>query len=263
MRKVLSMTDPDRVREGLIASISGARRGHDAADRLCEACVELLVVDGAALSVVNSGAVSRALGSSGEVSRELIEMQFTLGEGPCLDVAASSIAVAVQLDGPDAQQWPTFAREASRLGARMVFVLPVAVVGFPSGTLSLHRNRVEPFDGATTERCFLAAELAVMPLLDLIAIDLNTPINDSTSTAWDDMAALSRAEVYQAVGVLIAQLAIPPAEALARLRGYAFANSRSTSDVAYDIIDHTLRLSDDRTRGPLAAKDGDGDDRSA
>ena len=237
--------DSDRVREGLIASISGPRRGRAVADRLCTACVEQLGVDGAALSVLNDGSLSRPLGSSGPVSRQLIEAQFELGEGPCVDVAELSIATTADLHGPDAQRWPAFARAASLLGVRALFVLPVAVVGFPVGTLCLHKCGGVPFDSAATAGGFLAAELAAMPLLDLIAIDLNTPINDDTSSAWDDMAALSRAEVYQAAGVLMVQLDVTPAEALVRLRGYAFAHGRTTSEVAYDILEHDLRLDDD------------------
>ncbi len=240
--------DSSLVRAGLIGSISGPRRGRAAADLLCAACVEFLDIDGAALAVVNDGTLSQALGSNGPSSRELIEMQFALGEGPCIDVADTGIATTADLTGPDGQRWPALSRAAYGFGVRMMFVLPVAVIGFPMGTLCLHRERVEPFDGASTEHCFLAAELAAMPLLDLIAIDLETPLDDDTSTAWDDMASLSRAEVYQAAGVLMVQLGISPAEALVRLRQYAVKHGRNTSQVAYDILENNLRIDDDQRR---------------
>ena len=238
--------DGSRLREGLIAAINGRARGRAVADQLCAACVELLDVDGAALSVVHEGVLSRAFGSSGKVSTELIELQFALGEGPSVEVADLAVATTANLDGPEAHRWPTFAGEASQLGVRMLFILPVAVAGFPTGTLCLHRNRLEPFDGATVEGCFLAAELASMPLLDLLAIDLNASIDDDSSTAWDDMALLTRAEVYQAAGVLMAQLEVSPAEALVRLRGYAYTHGKTASQVAYAVLSDDLRLDDDR-----------------
>ena len=56
---------------------------------------------------------------------------------------------------------------------------------------------------------------------------------------------LSRAEVSQATGMLVAQLDISPAEALVRLRAHAYATGRSATDVACDILDRRLRLEDD------------------
>ncbi len=249
MSKGSSVSGSERVREGLTAAISGLRRGRPVADRLCRACVELLDVDGAALSIVNDGAITRALGSSGPVSSELIELQFTLGEGPCLEAVLTSAPVMIaDLNGPAARLWPTFAREAWQEGVRSVFALPVVVAGFPMATLLLYRRRTGDFDAADFQGCFLAAELAAMPLLDVIAIDLNAAIDDDTTTAWDDMATLTRSEVYQAAGMVVAQLDVSPAEALVRLRSYAFAHSMTTSEVAYEILDRRLRLGDDDAR---------------
>jgi AmiR/NasT family two-component response regulator len=56
---------------------------------------------------------------------------------------------------------------------------------------------------------------------------------------------LSRAEVSQATGMLVAQLEVEPAEALVRLRAHAFATGRSATDVACDILDRRLRLQAD------------------
>ena len=53
---------------------------------------------------------------------------------------------------------------------------------------------------------------------------------------------MSRAEVSQATGMLVAQLEVEPAEALVRLRAHAYATGRSATDVARDILDRRLRL---------------------
>ena len=67
----------------------GDRRGTGAADSLCGACVGLLDVDAAAISLIFDGASSGTLGSSGAHAREYDEMQFVFGEGPCLDLVTS------------------------------------------------------------------------------------------------------------------------------------------------------------------------------
>ena len=73
----------------------------------------------------------------------------------------------------------------------------------------------------------VAAELAQMPLLDLLAEDLQAAVADPDSDSWAELKTLSRAEVSQATGMLVAQgrgrnvafrsLEVEPAEALGRL----------------------------------------------
>ena len=91
----------------------------------------------------------------------------------------------------------------------------------------------------------VAAELAGIPVLDLLADDLQAAVNDPTSTAWAELHTLSRAEVSQATGMLVAQLDVDPVEALVRLRAHAYATGRSATEVARDILDRRLRLDAD------------------
>jgi ANTAR domain len=82
-------------------------------------------------------------------------------------------------------------------------------------------------------------------LLDLMNDDLQAAVNDPESNAWGELHALSRAEVSQATGMLVAQLGVEPADALVRLRAHAYATGRSSTDVARDILDRLLRLEAD------------------
>lgn len=91
----------------------------------------------------------------------------------------------------------------------------------------------------------VAAELAGVPLLDLLDGDLQAAVADPDSNAWAELHALSRVEVSQATGMLVAQLDLEPAEALVRLRAHAYATGRSATDVARDILDRRLRLEAD------------------
>ncbi len=235
------MTDDDRVRKGLTAAV--AARGGDAADRLCAACVDLLAVDGAALSLASGGAFY-SVGLAGTGIGPVEELQFTLGEGPCLD-AVSSSAPVLAADLNDTHRWPAFAGAVAGLGVRAVFALPVMVAGFPVGVLTLCRHRPGRLTGATATGVFLAAELAVLPLLDVMGTDMRAAVNDVGSPAWDELGSMMRSEVYQATGVLIAQLGFPPGEAMVRLRAHAFATGTTISDVAYQILEHRLYLDAD------------------
>jgi ANTAR domain-containing protein len=124
--------------------------------------------------------------------------------------------------------------------------MPVVVAGEYVGALDLFRTqpgrlKQDQFSGAIA-----AAELAGIPLLDLLERDMQAAAADPDSNAWAELNTLSRAEVSQATGMLVAQLGVEPAEALVRLRAHAYATGRSATEVARDILDRRLRLDDDR-----------------
>ena len=54
-----------------------------------------------------------------------------------------------------------------------------------------------------------------------------------------------RAEIYQASGMVMAQLDCTIDEAMARLRAYAFAHDEPLQDVARQVVDRKLRFDPD------------------
>jgi hypothetical protein len=235
--------------EHLLSALDG-KRGSDAADRLCEACVMLLDIDAAAISLLFDGAPGATLGSSSAHARVCDELQFTLGEGPCLESVATLTPVLVaDLADPDERRWPVYGSAMLELEVRGVYAMPVVVSGQALGALDLFRALPGPLNGAELSGAVVAAGLAGVPLLDLLDIDLEAAGTDPDSTAWLELNAVSRAEISQATGMLIAQLGLEPAEALLRLRSHAYMTNRSTTDVARDILARRLRLEGDEPRG--------------
>jgi len=233
------------IHEQLLAAVDG-RRGVEAADWLCEACVALLDVDAAAISLIFDGASSGTLGSSGAPARMYDELQFTLGEGPCLESVARRMPImVVDLADPEEARWPAYGPAMLAHQIRGVYAIPVVVAGEYVGALDLFRGLPGPLPGADLAVAVAAAELAGVPLLDLLASDLQAAVADPTSNAWAELNTLSRAEVSQATGALVAQLEVEPAEALVRLRAHAYATGRGVTDVARDILDRRLRLEAD------------------
>jgi hypothetical protein len=231
--------------EQLIAAIDG-RRGLDAADRLCEACVVLLDIDAAAISLVFDGANSGTLGSSGARARMYDELQFTLGEGPCLDSVLRRIPILiVDLGDPEEARWPAYRPAMLAHQIRGVYAIPVVVAGEFVGALDLFRARPGPLLAADLAGAVAAAELAAIPLLDLLDGDLQAAVTDPNSNAWAELNKLTRAELSQAIGMLVAQLEVEPALALILLRAHAYASGRSVTGIARDILDRRLKLEAD------------------
>ena len=225
----------------------GTGRGTVAADRLCAACVELFAVDAAAISLVFDGANAGTLGVSSEQARAFDELQFTLGEGPCLETVFRRAPVLI-VDLADLKEirWPVYAPAMLAYDIRGVFALPVVIAGEYLGALDLFSSRPGMLAGDELAGALVAAELAGAPLLDLLSEDHQAALSDPNSTGWDELSAITRSEVSQATGMLVGQLEVEPTEALVRLRAYAYAAGRSASAVAHDILEHRLRLDADR-----------------
>ena len=206
----------------------------------------LFDIDAAAISLVFDGATSGTLGSSGEPARIYDELQFTLGEGPCLDsITFKGPVLVADLADPDDARWPIYGPAMLSHRIRGVFAMPVLVAGEHIGALDFFRAQPGDLGEDNLAGAIAAAELAGVPLLDLMNDDLQAAVNDPGSDAWPELQALSRAEVSQATGMLVAQLGVEPAEALVRLRAHAYATGRSSTDVARDILDRRLRLEAD------------------
>ena len=233
------------IHEKLRAAVDG-RRGVAAADSLCDACVMSFEMDAAAISLVFAGVTSGTLGSSGATALMYDELQFTLGEGPCLDSVASRTPILVaDLANANDGRWPAYSPAMLAHQIRGIFAIPVVLAGEYVGALDLFRTKPGELHDDYLAGAIVAAELAGLPLLDLMDSDLQAAVDDPHSSAWAEFNSLGRTEVSQATGMLVAQLGVEPAEALVRLRAHAYATTRSATDVARDILDRRLRLDAD------------------
>ena len=233
------------LQQELLAAV-GDRRGQEAADRLCAACVTLFDVDAAAISAVFDGTNMGTVGVSAAPARTYDELQFTMGEGPCLDAVHLRSTIFVEdMADPEEQRWPAYRPAILAHRIHSVHATPVVVAGEYVGALDLFRSKPGRWPGDTTVGALVAAELAKAPFLDLLTDEVATAISDPASDTWTELGVFARAEVSQATGMLVAQLDVTPAVALVRLRAHAYATGRSATDVARDIIDRRLRLDAD------------------
>jgi hypothetical protein len=206
--------------------------------RLCALCVETTGVSGAALGTSSNGQRSTVCATD-EVSNRLEDVQIGCSEGPCVDALTRGWPVLVGdlADTRNDRQWPSFASAAAELGAHAYFSLPLQLGAIQLGVLSLYRTgagelTLEQFNDAIT-----LTEAAL--LLQTIGHDGETTeaylwtLNDRTRF---------RAEVHQAVGVLIVQLQLNVRDAFARLCGHAYATDTPIAEVGAQIMAGRLRL---------------------
>ncbi|MCB8907685.1 MULTISPECIES: hypothetical protein [unclassified Streptomyces] len=110
--------DLKRLSQGLAESMTGAT-GLDTPAALCRACVDLLDVTGASVSLGGGNDAQALWWSNDPVAGKLAEAQYTLGVGPCQSALAlaAPVLAADLTGGTDARRWPV--RRCRRYGRKI------------------------------------------------------------------------------------------------------------------------------------------------
>jgi hypothetical protein len=207
---------------------------------LCRAAVRWLEVDGASVTVMSGAMVREPLHSSDVLSARLEELQFMTGEGPgAEDLRFGSPILIPDLEAA-AARWPGFVPAAIAAGARAMFALPLQAGAIRVGVLSLYRVLPGPMTAEELANGLVFADIALQMVLDGAA-----GISGSPAYRLLDSLSNSRAEVYQATGMISVQLGVPLEEAFVRMRAHAFASSAALSEVADDVVKRQLRFRPD------------------
>jgi hypothetical protein len=208
----------------------------------CVVCAEFLAVSGAGITIMGDGdGVGGPLCASSPTVGALEDAQFTVGEGPCPDAFHSGRSVHTpQFDLRASDRWPTFTPLAAEHGINAMFAFPLTSNGARVGVLSLYQS--EP--GALTDDQHTDSLTMVQVLAETVLSLQDDAPTGSLAAEIDDVIGY-RAEIYQASGIVAVQLSITAADALLRLRAYAFAHGQALDVVASAVVDGRLRLDDD------------------
>jgi hypothetical protein len=218
---------------------AGAATGSGAA-RLCTVCAEVMAMTGAGIMLMSGDVPRGSVCSSNEVSALIEELQFTLGEGPCVEAYRHDRAVfEPHLADAGVSRWVAFTPGAVAAGARAVFGFPLRVGAVRIGALNLYRDSPGPLDDGQHADALVLAGVAARAVLTMQA-DAPPGLLGAELEAGADF----RFVVHQASGMVSAQLGVSVGEALARLRAHAFANDRPLTAVARDVVARRLRFSD-------------------
>jgi hypothetical protein len=213
-----------------------AAHGPDLAG-LCDACVAHLPgVSGAGLAVMTTMPAWGTRYTSDAVSAQIEELQFVLGEGPCVDAFTQGqpeLASDLAAD-ESAQRWPAFAPAAVAAGARALFAIPLQVGAAKVGVIDLYRDRPGGLNPQELADALVFADAATLMLI--------FDARPGHAEGSDGLTPVHRAVVHQATGMVMAQLNGTINEAFARLRAYAFAQNRPLAEIADDVVSRRLRF---------------------
>jgi hypothetical protein len=215
---------------------------------LCRPYLEKLPVTGAAISLFGGATAETLVCASDALAARLDELQFSLGEGPRWRAVRTRLPVLI----PDARSaplpdWPMFHRAISGTDAAALFVFPLTVGAADLGVVELYHS--VPGALSRTEQstaAMLAAQTSWYLLRKILTIsppDTDTPL---------DPVLMSRREIHQATGMVLAQSGASAADALLMLRAYAFAHDLTLRETADAVIEGRISFESGPQNGPAA-----------
>jgi GAF domain-containing protein len=224
----------------ILTRLSAADAASSGSARLCEVCADVMVMSGAGIMLISSDVSQGSVCTTDDVSALIEELQYTLGEGPCVDayhrqepVLEPDLARAVT------SRWLAFTPPAVEAGVRAIFGFPLQIGAARIGALNLYRDQPGPLSDDQHADALVLANVAARAV---IAVQAGAPPGELAH----ELAGSGefRLVVHQASGMISVQLDVSVADALVRLRAYAFANGRALTDVARDVVNRHLRFDD-------------------
>ncbi len=217
---------------------------------MCDVCAEMTEMSGAGIMLMDGDLPQGSVCTTDAVSALIEELQYTLGEGPCVDAYSQRRPVVEpDLADPAAPRWLAFTPPAVEAGARAVFGFPIDVGAARLGALNLYRDRPGPLTDGQYADALVMADVAAQ-----VVIGMQVDATPGAIGAQLEIGTNFQFVVHQASGMVAVQLGISVAEALVRLRGYAFTHDQLVAEVATDVIQRRLRFDD---RGEPSQPSGD------
>lgn len=204
---------------------------------LCSASAGVVGVCGAGLVLVSGG---RNLGNvcvSDAVIETVENVQYTLGEGPCIDAFTTRTPVLVADLADSDGRWPGFREGALVAGIRAAFGFPLMIGTSCIGALNLFHDQPGALSDVQYADAVAVAHVASRTLLGWQSAA------EPGLLAWQlERTQAHRAVVHQAAGMIAIQAGLPVGDALVLLRAHAFAEGRPVSEIAAEVVGRRLRL---------------------
>lgn len=206
---------------------------------LCQVAARELLVTCVGVSLMADGGVRGLCAASDELGERLEDLQFVLGEGPCIDAFTTRRPVlCTDLAGPAMNRWPVYTPTVRESGIRSVFAFPLQIGAARLGIMDVLRDHTGPLTAGQLETALLIADIAV----DAMLAGQDSDGRDGAGLVRD---VGNRAQLFQAQGMVMVQLGVPLDDAMIRMRAYAYAHDRRLADVARDVVDRRLRFDPD------------------
>jgi hypothetical protein len=210
--------------------------------RLTRACASVLSVSAAGLSLMD-GEFRVPLGASDELATSAERLQFTQGEGPCLE-ATSTGRIQASDEGELERRWPAFARELfAQTPYRAIICLPLPLEPEVNAALDLYLRDPRAMGSVTVADILTIGRQITDALLVARAVTGDATGRGEGDPAWMHGAATEdRLNVWVAMGMLMTRASLTAPDALALLRGYSYSHDTVVDLVAAQLMQGALNI---------------------
>jgi GAF domain-containing protein len=200
--------------------------------------------EGAGVTLLETGRPDTVVASAPFV-RELDDIQYTLGEGPCITAVDEQLPQRSGSLGGE-PRWPRFGPRAGRLGVHSALSVPLVLPGRQIvGALNVYAHAKDAFAPAAERFGALFAEPAAISIFNARVLAQSQRLAMQLSEALT-----SRATIDQAIGIIMAQSGGTADEAFDRLRAISQREKTKLTQVAERLVDDAVR----RARGRAARR---------
>jgi GAF domain-containing protein len=193
--------------------------------------------DGAGVTWVVEGRPTTVT-AAGDFVRRIDEIQYTLGEGPCLESYSTQQMVLCE-DLVHETRWPRFKAAALGHGLRGMVAAPLSVRSTHFGALNIYALQARVLDDTAIETAALFAEQASIVLANA---DAFTRARQAALNLGE--ALTSRAVIDMAKGIVMAREHCTAEEAFDHLRAMSQTRHRKLREIAADLVDSVSRQDD-------------------
>ncbi|TFV63312.1 UNVERIFIED_ORG: ANTAR domain-containing protein [Bacillus sp. AZ43] len=167
---------------------------------------------------------------SGELAARGDERQYDLDDGPCLEAMRTGRVVAVQ-DMTQDGRWGGYPERAVEAGVRSSLSFPLALGELSRGALNLYAGRPQAFtDADEAPGRFWAGQASGAVTVAWRMAERERMVDDLTQ------GMVSRQEIGQAIGLLMAQRRCTADEAFELLKGASQRSNEKLRDIARRLV---------------------------
>ncbi len=219
-------------------ALSPGDAGRPSSARLCEVSADVVGLTGSGVMLMSGDIRRGSLCATDAVSHLIEDLQYSLGEGPCVEAYEHDrVVLEPDLADPVTPRWLAFSPAVLEAGARAVFAFPLRVGSVRLGALNFYRDRTGALSDDQHADALVMADVAALYVLDMQADTPPGAVSEALAAGADFHYAL-----HNAAGMVSVQLGVSLTEALVRLRAAAFAIGRSLDELAEDVVARRLRF---------------------
>jgi GAF domain-containing protein len=234
-----------------LAGLSGLLTGHrplrDTLTFIAEYAVQAIPgADGAGLTMLEDDRAQTVVASA-EFVNTVDDVQYGLGEGPCLLAVASRQTQTSGSLGGD-RRWPRFGPRIGRMGVHSVLSLPLLLPDQVVGVMNVYAHAKEAFDSDAVRIGELFARPAAVSVYNAQILARSQRLAGQLGEALTN-----RAIIDQALGIIRSRTGASAEEAFDKLRTMSQTQHLKVAEVSRVLVDEAVR----RARARKASAEGD------